>query len=168
MSYYHTLEYYQEQIAQAEKKYIEIMKGDNAASVLMKWFVENDITEIFYPISWTEKTNTLEGFVELYQQLWWCLYDDGSLIFMDTDRGPIIYFDCGLNFSEELPEELPINSIWCHTVQVKGLVDSSVGYVWGFMKAWEERHAYWIEDRNRFKPWIPWTTYQKNFTGDEY
>ena len=167
MSYYHTLEYYQEQIAQAEKKYIEIMKGDNAASVLMKWFVENDITEIFYPLSWTEKTNTLEGFVELYQQLWWCLYDDGSLIFMDTDRGPIIYFGCRLNYPEQLPKELQNLSI-NKRLNVRGLVNSSLEYVWGFMKAWEERHAYWIEDRNRFKQWIPWTTYQKNFTGDEY
>lgn len=36
------------------------------------------------------------------------------------------------------------------------------------MKAWEERHAYWIKDRNRFKQWIPWTTYQKNYAGENY
>jgi hypothetical protein len=55
MAYHHTLEHYKEQFKEAEDQYNEMMKGDNAASVLMKWFVENDVTIIFYPLVWTKK-----------------------------------------------------------------------------------------------------------------
>jgi hypothetical protein len=142
-----------------------MMKGDNAASVLMKWVVENEVTNIFYPLIWTEKTNTLEGFVELYRHLWWCLYDDGTVDFYNTDYGPVIYFgwepdECLI----ELPKPWPIPG----KLRVTGFVDFSVGWPWGFMKAWEERHDYWIKDRNRFKQWISWSTYKENYTGDDY
>ena len=165
MSHNHTLQHYQEQFKEAEGQYIKMMKGDNAASVLMKWFVENEVTNIFYPLVWTEKTNTLEGLVELYLQLRWCLYDDGTVDFYKTDHGPVIYFGWE---SDECLIEIPKPWRLAGKLQVTGFVDFSVGWPWGFMKAWEERHAYWIKDRNRFKQWIPWTTYQKNYTGENY
>jgi hypothetical protein len=165
MAYHHTLEHYKEQFKEAEDQYIEMMKGDNAASVLMKWVVENEVTDIFYPLIWDEKTNTLEGFVELYRHLRWCLYDDGIVDFYNTERGPVIYFgweedDCLI----ELPQKWPLQG----KSRVTGFVDFSVGWPWGFMKAWEERHDYWIKDRNRFKQWISWSTYKENYTGDDY
>ena len=160
-----TLKQYQDQFKEAEEQYIEMMKGDNAASVLMKWVVENEVTDIFYPLIWAEKPNTLEGFMELYSHLRWCLYDDGIVDFYNTERGPVIYF--GWEEEEcliELPQRWPLQG----KSRVTGFVDFSVGWPWGFMKAWEERHDYWIKDRNRFKQWISWSTYKENYTGDDY
>jgi hypothetical protein len=119
-----SLKQYQEQFKEAEEQYIVMMKGDNAASVLMKWVVENEVTDIFYPLIWDEKTNTLEGFVELYRHLRWCLYDDGIVDFYNTERGPVIYFgweedDCPI----ELPQKWPLQG----KSRVTGFVDFSVG-----------------------------------------
>jgi hypothetical protein len=160
-----TLKQYQEQFKEAEEQYIVMMKGDNAASVLMKWVAENEVTDIFYPLIWAEKPNTLEGFMELYRHLRWCMYDDGIVDFYNTERGPVIYF--GWEEEEcliELPQRWPLQG----KSRVTGYVDFSVGWPWGFMKAWEERHVYLIKNRNRFKQWISWSTYKENYTGDEY
>jgi hypothetical protein len=93
------------------------------------------------------------------------LYDDGIVDFYNTERGPVIYF--GWEEEEcliELPQRWPLQG----KSRVTGFVDFSVGWPWGFMKAWEERHDYWIKDRNRFKQWISWSTYKENYTGDDY
>lgn len=167
MSFY-SLEQYKEQFETAEKEYHEMMKGENLASVLMKWIVENNIcSTIFYPLHWGENIFTLEKFIELYKHLFWCLYDDGSVIFMDTSNGPIIYFDCGGNYSEELPEELPHPLHYGETIKVNGWIEDNDGFLWSFMKSWEESHTHLIERQSRFKEWIPWTTYKENFKGKE-
>jgi hypothetical protein len=164
MSY--SLEDYKNQFESAVKEYHEMMKGENMASVLMKWIIENNISTIFMPRQWDESVFTLEELMKLYSHLHWCLYDDGSVIFMDTSKGPIIYFDCEYNYSEGLPEELPHPLYGDKTIKVNGYVEDSGEFPWSFMKAWEERHDYLIKHRSKFKEWIPWETYKENYKGE--
>lgn len=167
MSFY-SIDEYKEQFENAVEEYHEMMKGENMASVLMKWIIENNVCPtIFYPLHWQKYIFTLEKLIELYRHLHWCLYDDGSVIFMDTSNGPIIYFDCRYNYSEELPEELPHPLYESDIIKVNGYVEGEDGFVWSFMKSWEERHDYIIKSRSRFKEWIPWTAYKENFKGEE-
>jgi hypothetical protein len=81
MSSLYLLERYEHEFNLAKDKYKEIMK----------WIIENRVLmDIFMPRPWQDKCLTLEGLIELYNQLHWSLYDDGDVTFIKTNNQPIL------------------------------------------------------------------------------
>jgi hypothetical protein len=98
------LEDYEKNFADAREKYLEIMKGENDAAILIKWMVENEINfyGVFHETGYAHQTNTLEGLIGLYYTLHHALYDDGEITFVKTNYYPkiLFYWKNEYNFQE--------------------------------------------------------------------
>ena len=88
------LEEYEKSFADAREKYLEIMKGENDAAILIKWMIEKDFNpySIFHETSYAHQTNTLEGLIGIYHILNHALVDDGDITFVKTNSYPVIVF----------------------------------------------------------------------------
>jgi hypothetical protein len=103
----YTLEYYQNQFNEAVKTFLEIMKGENEASMILKWAIENNIADtIFCNLSSDMTFLWIQGLEAIYNKLHWCLYDDGRVMFLKTEHSAYIFFDDAYNYSEVLPESI--------------------------------------------------------------
>lgn len=137
MDYNYTLKYYQEEFDEVVKTYHEIMKGNNAASLILKWAIENNIADnIFCNLSADLSFYWIEGLKTIYEKLYWCLYNNGCVIFLKTDGtySWYIFFDDGCNYSETLPETVHIPFGVKHTAKV---IDATYS-PFEFMDKWEE------------------------------
>lgn len=88
------LEQYEKNFADAREKYLEIMKGENDAAILIKWMIENEISpyDVFHETGYAYQTDTLEGLIGIYHTLNHALFDDGEITFVKTAYYPKILF----------------------------------------------------------------------------
>lgn len=147
MSLY-SLENYETQFNAAKKTYEEIHRAENEASVLMKWFIENNISDnIFYNTAPGENVLTLENLVKLYHTLHWSLYDDGGVIFMKTERSPVIFFDHKGEYSEKLPETISHHFLPNSPIKVEGEMYT----IFEFIEEWESKNQELLKHRPNYK-----------------
>lgn len=159
----YSLESYEESFLEAKTEYLQIAEMKNEASALMKWMMDNDIIPTFIiPRQWQEKTFTLEGFIELYKYLHWCLTDDGRVMFLHTSDGPILYFDEAIEYFDTLPDKLPPSFGSPDWIAVE---EEFVGDIFDFMEQWEKRNEQLINYRlQKFGiEWISWDSYKQQY-----
>jgi hypothetical protein len=98
------LEDYEKNFVNAREKYLEIMKGENDAAILIKWMIENEINPygVFHETGYAHQTYTLEGLIGIYHTLNHALVDDGEITFVKTTYYPkiLFYWKNEYNFQE--------------------------------------------------------------------
>jgi hypothetical protein len=145
----YTLEYYQNEFDEAVKTYHEIMRGENEASMILKWAIENNISDnIFCNLSADMSFFWIEGLKTIYNKLHWCLYDDGSVLFLKTERSAYIIFDDSYNYSEVLPESIDKPSYGLFSTEK---IIYRIYSPFEFMIQWEESNSHIKNRRTNWK-----------------
>lgn len=137
------LEDYEKNFADAREKYLEIMKGENDAAILIKWMIENEINPygVFHETGYAHQTNTLEGLVGIYHIVHHALVDDGEITFVKTNYYPriLFYWKHEDDFQEHYERLVQSNCEKLFTIS--GYLDTVQEYISEYERYDSERNA---------------------------